>query len=207
MLPHIELPYGSHDQLHHQVGYQWADRNHRYVDGVMLSDNGGETFRLRGYIRGGLHGHLIEPQVVELSDGKVVMLIRSHQDGRLWRSVSPDGGETWSVAERSEIPNPGAKVNLLRASDGRIFMVHNPVGDINRGMADRKPLSLWVSHDDMKTWPVRVDLVHDSNPNASLNYPSGFLDEARGLLRFVWEDAYSVYLAQVPMDIRQIDIY
>ena len=174
-LPALELPYGSSDQLLYQVGNAWADRNHRYAVGSILSDDDGATFRKTGYIRGGLHGHLIEPQVVELSTGTVVMLIRSHQDGRLWRSESPDG---------------------------RIFLLHNPVGDIGRGLADRKPLSLWVSDDDMKTWAVRVDLVHDSNPNASLNYPSGFLDEDRGLLRFVWEDAFSVYCAQVPMNIQ-----
>jgi len=167
----------------------------------LLSDDGGQTFRLRGYIRGGLHGHLIEPQLVELSDGRVVMLIRSQRDGRLWRSESADAGETWSEALRSDIPNPGSKANLIRASDGRIFLLHNPVGDIGRGMADRKPLSLWVSHDDMQTWPVRVDLVSDTNPNASLNYPSGLLDEESGMLRFVWEDACSVYYARVPMDL------
>jgi hypothetical protein len=204
LLPADELPYGSPDQLLYRVGNEWADRNHRYAVGAMLSDDDGQTFRLRGYIRGGLHGHLIEPQVVELLDGKVVMLIRSHQDGRLWRSESIDAGETWKESVRSEIPNPGAKVNILRASDGRIFMIHNPVGNIGRGLADRKPLSLWVSGDDMRTWPVRVDLVNDTNPNASLNYPSAFLDETAGLIRFVWEDTYSVYYAEIPMDVRGV---
>lgn len=33
-------------------------------------------------------------------------------------------------------------------------------------------------------------------------YPDGLLDEARSEVRFAWEDAYSVYIAAVPMDWR-----
>jgi hypothetical protein len=196
------LPYGADVSLHYQEGCGWSDRNHRYVCGAMLSDDGGETFRLRGYLRGGIHGHLMEPRVVELSDGTIVMLIRSQRDGRLWSSESRDGGETWSVAVRTDIPNPGAKVNILRAADGRIFMIHNPSELSGEMMVGRNPLSLWVSEDDMKTWPIRVDLVRDRRPRASLNYPDGFLDEEAGLIRFLWEDTYAVHFMNVPMDIR-----
>jgi hypothetical protein len=196
------LHYGADVNLHYQKGNAWADRNHRYVCGVMLSDDQGDTFRLRGYLRGGVHGHLLEPRLVELGDGGIVMLIRSQRDGRLWRSQSHDGGETWSAAERSEIPNPAAKINILRARDGRIFLIHNPTGHGGETMGGRNPLSLWVSHDDMQSWPVQVDLVRDRQPGNSLNYPDGFLDEEAGVIRFVWEDTYSVHFMNVPMDIR-----
>ena len=60
----------------------------------MVSDDGGQTFQLRGYIRGGAHNWLIEPRIVELSGGRVAMLIRSQKDGWLWRSDSTDKGQT-----------------------------------------------------------------------------------------------------------------
>ena len=85
-LKQVELPPASDTGLQYKAGCEWADRNHRYVCGVLLSDDGGETFRLRGYLRGGAHGWLIEPRVVELSDGRVVMLTCSQRDGWLWRS-------------------------------------------------------------------------------------------------------------------------
>jgi len=200
-LSQVELPYGSDTGLRYQAACAWADRNHRYVCGVLLSDDGGESFRLRGYLKGGIHGWLIEPRVVELSDGRVAMLIRSQRDGRLWRSESDDAGETWQPPERTEIPNPAAKVNLLRAHDGRIFLLHNPVPLEEGTPRGRNPLSLWVSDDDMRTWRVKVDLVTDADPRANLNYPDGFLDEERGELCFVWEDTVRVYLMRVPMEI------
>ncbi len=200
-LMQVEVPYGADSGLLQNAGNQWADRNHRYCAGVMLSDDGGETFRLRGYLRGGKHGWLIEPRVVEVSGGRLVMLLRSQRDGWLWQSESTDGGETWSEAQQSAIPNPAAKVNLLRARDGRVFLLHNPVPYEGEFPGRRSPLSLWVSEDDLRTWPVKLDLVWEDNPRVSLNYPDGYLDEERGLLHFAWEDARSVYLMKVPMDL------
>ena len=159
----------------------------------MVSDDGGQSFQLRGYLKGGAHDWLIEPRIVELSDGRVAMLIRSQKDGWLWRSESKDKGLSWSTPVQSDIPNPASKVNLQRARDGRIFLVHNP------NSKARNPLSLWISNDDMKTWSVKVDLVQDK---VSLNYPDGFLDEDKREFVLTWEDARKVYLMRVPMDIR-----
>ena len=195
------VPYGADTALHYRLGNAWADRNHRYCCGVLLSDDGGATFRLRGYLRGGKHGHLIEPRVVELSNGDLAMLIRSQRDGCLWRADSRDGGETWHEPQPTAIPNPAAKVNVLRATDGRVFLLHNPVGHDGAIMGGRNPLSLWVSEDDLASWSVQVDLVRDANPSVSLNYPDGYLDEAAGVLRFVWEDTQRVWLMSVPLDI------
>jgi hypothetical protein len=102
---------------------------------------------------------------------------------------------------KTDIPNPSAKVKLLRSRDRRIFLIHNPVSSDGVIMAGRNPLSLWVSHDDMRTWSVKVDLVRDSS-RASLNYPDGYLDEERHELHFAWEDTRSVFILRVPMDVR-----
>lgn len=200
-LPHTILAPGTPDNALYGAGNKWADENHRYCVGVMMSDDHGETFRRCGYIRGGVHGWLIEPRVVELSNGHIAMLIRSQKDGRLWRSDSTDGGLTWSPSHRTDIPNPAAKVMILRAKDGRIFLIHNPTGHDGAVMGGRNPLSLWVSDDDMKTWRVKVDLISNPDRGVSLNYPDGFIDEERGLIRFLWEDIRKVYLAEVPMNL------
>jgi predicted neuraminidase len=200
----VELPWGADKALLYQTANAWADRNHRYVAGVMLSDDQGASFRLRGYLCREDARHFIEPKVVELSDGRLVIFAREKWQGWIWRSESADGGETWTPIERTDIPNPSSKFRLLRASgsryDGRIFLLHNPAGIQPDGKWGRRsPLSLWISDDDMRTWRTKVDLVSDTERN--LNYPDGFLDEERGEVRFAWEDAYSVYVAAVPMDV------
>jgi len=200
-LPLLEMPRETESWVVYTETNAWCHRNHHYAAGALLSDDGGKTFRLRGYIKGGVENHLMEPQVVELKDGSVAMLIRSMSEGVLLRSISQDKGETWSLPERTEIPNPSAKVNVLRHSDGRIFLLHNPSASTENRMEARNPLSLWVSDDDMTTWRVKVDLIRTEQKKVGLNYPSGFLDEERGLLRFVWEDSKSLFLCQVPLDI------
>jgi hypothetical protein len=202
---HLELPAGSDSNLVYQAGCEWAHRNHRYCCGVLISEDHGQSFRRCGYLKSGELGHLIEPRVVELGDGHIVMLLRSMDENWLWRSESTDGGETWSPAIRSDIPNPSAKVNILKAADGRIFLIHNPTGgECASGkfaMNARNPLSLWVSDDEMKSWSVKVDLVKDSAPYTSLNYPDGYIYEENGQIDLVWEDTFSVYRMQIPMSI------
>lgn len=198
----VELPWGSDQSLLYRAGGAWANRNHRYVLGVMISDDEGASFQLRGYLWYEQPCHFFEPKVVELSDGSVVMMAREWMDGWLWQSSSADRGETWSDLERSTIPNPSSKVKLLRSRDGRIFLIHNPSGTDGMSRGRRNPLSLWISHDDMRTWQTKVDLVIDSG--ASLNYPDGFVDEDKQEIQFAWEDGKKVYIMRVPMGIQGI---
>jgi len=202
-VPQHELPWGSDHQLIYRAGVNWANTNHRYVIGVIISDDQGESFYLRGYLWHDNPRHFFEPKIVELSDGSISLLCREWSDGWLWRSRSTDNGETWSPLERSDIPNPSSKVKVLRTADGRIFLIHNPSGTDGKQKGRRNPLSLWVSNDDMRTWSTKVDLVRD--PMASLNYPDGFIDEERKELHFAWEDGKRVFIMRVPLDITSDD--
>ena len=195
------IPFGAETSIEQSTGNAWCDANNRYAVGVILSDDNGASFQRHGYITGGLHGWLIEPRIIELSNGHIAMLIRSQKDGFLWRSDSTDRGQTWSPAIKTDIPNPSSKINLQRAKDGRIFLIHNPVNSLGEVVRGRNPLSLWISNDDMKTWAVKVDLVKDPNPRAGVQYPDGFLDEQQNMLILAWEDGKRVYLMRVPMDI------
>lgn len=203
-VPTHEMPRDMESWARYGEANDWCHRNHRYAAGVVLSDDGGKTFRLRGYLTGGATGHLMEPQVVELSDGHIVMLLRSRGEGVLLRSISRDGGETWSALERTSIPNPSSKANILRHSDGRIFLLNNPSSDRSNLMSARTPLSLWVSEDDMATWSRKIDLVtkQDGCPHG-LNYPSAYLDEEANAIRFLWEDSHTVFFMGI--DLSRLD--
>lgn len=131
-----------------------------------------------------------EVNVVELSDGRLVMLARSDKAGVLLRSESLDRGRTWSSYTRTDIPNPGSKFRLFRLRDGRVLLLHNPCGETSHpndkpwGSVTRNPLGLWVSDDDMQTW--RHKHVIADFPGA-LQYPDGEVDPEEEFLHFAFD--------------------
>jgi len=64
-------------------------------------------------------------------------------------------GETWSMVEDSDIPNPGTAADIVVLKSGNWILVHN---DVEEG---RHRLSVWLSKDEGKTWPFRKTLVDD----------------------------------------------
>lgn len=102
---------------------------------------------------------LLEPTVVELKDGRLVMLMRAEWGGYLWRTESRDGGHTWCDAYQTDIPNPTSMAMLIRIPDGRIVLIHNNCGGVVGKRAKREPLSIWVSDDEMETWYIKEDVA------------------------------------------------
>lgn len=166
---------------------EWVKRNFDCRCCTIVSDDKGVSFRRSVPVRS-LGKHLIEPRLVELSNGSLLMLIRSMDDQILFRSISRDGGFVWSEAVASEIPNPSAKILLLRAANGNLVLVHNPV------TGRRSRLEAWVSDDDALTWKRRIEIARDQKRN--LNYPDGEFDKD-GNLRLIWEDARSIFSAEL----------
>lgn len=123
-----------------------------------------------------------EPTVAELSDGRLVMLLRVNGAGVLYRSESVDGGLHWSEAVPTDIKNPGNKPKLLRHPDGRIILINTPCG--RGGMKNRFPLEVWVSEDDMKTWRVRKTV---SDYPGFYSYPDGVISPDGKKLLFSYE--------------------
>mgnify|MGYP000178729678 FL=1 len=91
---------------------------------------------------------VIQPTLWESIPDQVHMLLRS-TEGMIYRSDSKDGGNTWTEAYATELPNNNSGIDMIRSEDGKLFLVYNPVG-VNWG--DRTPISLAVSKDDGKTW-------------------------------------------------------
>jgi glycerophosphoryl diester phosphodiesterase len=152
-------------------------------NGVMISDDGGQSWSVHGSIRltdDDNYRGWAESNVVELADGTISMLIRADRlGGVLYRSDSRDGGHTWSEAYRTDIPNPGSKATLYGLGDDTVALLHNP------NPKERNPLSLWISFDGMRTWPYRRDLV---TWPGRLNYPDGFVSRDGRFLHFAFDD-------------------
>lgn len=91
-----------------------------------------------------------EPTIIELQDGRIVMLLRVCGTGCLWRAESGDGGRSFSPACPTDIPNPNNKPKLIRMEDGRIALIHTPNSTL--GFVGRNPLAVWLSDDELETF-------------------------------------------------------
>jgi predicted neuraminidase len=75
------------------------------------------------------------------------MLLRStEQVGAICESASTDGGQTWTPARATYLPNPNSGIDVVKMKDSRIALVYNHTRH------GRTPLNLAVSADDGKTW-------------------------------------------------------
>ena len=82
-------------------------------------------------------------------------------------SISKDDGETWSVTQDTDIPNPGSSLALITLMDHQWAMVYN---DTERG---RHQLAVALSDDEGKTWGWKRYLDKaDSNRIGSFSYPT-----------------------------------
>ena len=104
---------------------------------------------------------VIQPTLWQSECG-VHAFLRSNA-GRIYRSDSTDDGETWSEVRDTGLPNNNSGIDLVRASDGRLFMAMN-VSDVDWGPRTR--LELRVSDDDGSTWKPFRTLI-DRKPGTS----------------------------------------
>ena len=146
------------------------------ADGMSLcwySDDDGETWRKGAGAAvatdaSGNRVSLQEPGLVELRDGSILLYART-TTGCQWKSVSRDGGDTWSPAERWNLVSPCAPALVRRLSCGVLVAIWNDhetfperakMGPSWSGGV-RTPLTLAVSTDEGASWPVRRVLEDD----------------------------------------------
>ena len=140
---------------------------------TIYSNDGGKSWQA-GDIIAGETDPLMNPSehvAVELSDGRVMVNIRSESTAnRRAFAISPDGATKWSKPDfHDALLEPICMASLIRfpLSDGKIgLLFSNPYNlDAAEGARqtpgrgrDRKNLSLQLSRDDGRTWPVRETL-------------------------------------------------
>ena len=139
-----------------------------YSDGfnfglIAISDDDGETWGNSLPIVGrGLN----QPSLVVRNDGSIDAYMRDDGDepGRILISHSDDGGFSWSYAQKSDIPNPGASVEVIKLKSGDWILVYNDVDD------GRYSLAAAISDDEGKTWKWKRNI--ENLKGGSFSYPS-----------------------------------
>jgi sialidase-1 len=140
--------------------------NHHFLSRVYYSDDEGKTWQASKTIIDVKQSSVgsEEPGVVQLSDGKVMLWVRT-KTGRPWQSYSDDGGVTWSEPRPMTVVAPNSPQSIKRVpSTGDLLMIWN------NSAADRFPLSAATSKDNGHTWENIRNL--DDDPNHTYAYTS-----------------------------------
>ena len=123
---------------------------------IIYSDDHGATWQPGGVIQPGHN----ECQVVELSDGSLVLNIRmqTHREGYRGVAVSRNGGETWTDFRHDRnLPGPVCQASFVRyGTEGDRVVFSNPVAPrISLERGERVRMTVRVSDDGGQTWPVK----------------------------------------------------
>jgi sialidase-1 len=150
-------------------------------DGIIFSDDHGKTWQFGGPAPGEWN----ETQVVELVDGSLLFSRRGMRSRRIM--FSKDRGQTWSqpVAD-PDLPDPDCQGSMIRYtredqgySKNRILF-SNPVsgnlgvGSVTSDSRGRFNVTVRLSYDEGKTWPVAKTILQGPGAYSSLTvFPDG----------------------------------
>jgi sialidase-1 len=166
----IQLKKGSHKGRlvipanHTAPGYYGAH--------ALFSDDGGNSWSVSSLIRPTVN----ESQVVELSDGRLMMNMRTQgtretkrpYDGYRSIAISSDGGETWSnPVSDDELGDPICQASIIRYDDKRILF-SNPRPPVSLKRGPRERMTIRLSHDNGTTWPSELLVTEAASAYSSL---------------------------------------
>ncbi len=111
----------------------------------------------------------IQPSILKLKDGRLKVLMRTH-NGFLAQSYSSDNGETWTPVTLSDIPNNESGTDAVTLQDGRQILIYNNFQTIDgTKKGPRTPLSIAES-DDGERWHHVLTL--EDSPISQYSYPA-----------------------------------
>tara|TARA_B100001123_G_scaffold404474_1_gene493853 strand:+ start:8847 stop:10019 length:1173 start_codon:yes stop_codon:yes gene_type:complete len=192
----IQLQNGPHKGRLIIPANHSADRY--YGSHTLYSDDGGETWKVSSLIKPTCN----ESQIVELSDGRLMMNMRSQdfadtsrpRNGYRSISFSKDGGETWTdPIYDDELGDPRCQASLIRFDEKRLLF-SNPNPPIKPDIGERVRMTVRVSYDDGNNWPVH-QLINEG-PSAY----SCLTRMANGNIGLLYEKGVNIVFARMTLE-------
>ncbi len=146
-------------------GESW-EKDYFFWDMVYYSDDNGRTWTTKGQkvtVDGCGYG-ADEPGLVELKDGRVMMLIRTDLK-QIYRCYSSDKGESWSKPEPMGLTAPSCNATCVRIPSTKDLLLI-----WNNHPTERNPLTCAISQDEGRTWKHIKNL--EDTPKGSYSYTS-----------------------------------
>lgn len=160
----------------------------------VLSDDDGVTWRDSQRVKPA-GGGCWECACIELKDGKVLMLMRT-QLGSQYKSISSDGGETWTEPVPTALTGTAAPVSLSRVpGKGDILAIWNN----NPGANSRNPLTAALSRDEGESW-VNIRNIEEIQDDAWAYPAVTWIDNRALITYFNYKEGLSLKLKSLPAD-------
>ena len=137
-------------------------RNGSNITEIQISDDEGKSWRT--VEMPGSRG-LVHANILEMEAGHLVALLRSRFADYIYRSTSDDNGDSWTIPEKTELPNNNSSISAIKLQTGGIAMVYNPIGyGFKAGKTlwpdQRCPVEVAISEDSGITWNYRRIIEH-----------------------------------------------
>jgi sialidase-1 len=141
-----------------------AAKGGHFVSQCFFSDDGGKTWKKGVDAVDAPKRGAMEPEVVELADGTLLMIVRT-QLGHVATAVSKDGGDHWGEPGRLPLKAPEAPATFRRIpATGDLLLVWNNTFEPGAGHGGKRtPLTAAVSSDGGRTWGHVRDLEADGD--------------------------------------------
>ncbi|MBI5394924.1 MAG: exo-alpha-sialidase [Verrucomicrobia bacterium] len=159
----------------------------------VLSDDDGKTWRDSQRVQPA-KGKCYEPACIELTDRRVMMLMRTGL-GCQYKSLSKDSGQTWTEPVPTPLAGTAAPLAITRIpTTGDLLAIwnHNP------GAKRRNPLTAAISKDEGETW-TSFRNVEDAPADDAWAYPAVTWVGNRALITyFNYKGGLSLKLRSLP---------
>ncbi len=169
-----------------------GDDHAGYVSYTVYSDDNGYSWRESVNMVNMLPVEAQEPHVVELRDGRLMMLMRTYS-GYVARAYSLDRGETWSEGQpvpELKLPSNSSALNIKRIpKTGDLLLLRCSDGPAEQPRR-RTPFVSVVSKDDGVTW--ENERVMRGDPENDYGYPSLLFVDDLALISYHQRDGLHV---------------
>ncbi len=129
-------------------------RANHFLSTVLISPDGGETWKQGGQMHLEVERGAMEPAVAEVSPGELYCVMRT-KAGFQYESRSRDGGLSWTLPQPSPLAGPESTAILLRLQSGPLLCAWNGNGLSGGKQVPRYPMTVALSEDGGRSWPWR----------------------------------------------------
>jgi sialidase-1 len=160
-----------------------AKAGSHFISFCYFSDDEGRTWRRSADQVDQPRRGAMEPEVVELAGGKLLMIVRT-QLGHIATSVSTDGGDHWSAPGQLTVSAPESPATIRRIpATGDLVLIWNNTYVASAGHGGKRtPLTAAISSDEGQTWRGPRNL--EEQPDEEYAYTSVTFYRDRLLLSY-----------------------